>query len=792
MFKNFLKTTFRNLWKNKSYVAINLVGLSLSLACCIVGYLNFQYAETFDQNHENLDRIYKIQVQKDVQGRKVPFGISPLPLGNEIAAQRAEIAKTARYTEMYPVIKKENVIFNEQVGFADPDYFSIFTFPFKYGSPERFLDPTNIILSSETAEKYFGTGDPSGEILTLIDDEGKPYSFQVGGVLEKIPQNTTMRFDAITLFENYLKLNNLKNQNWTSFVASTWIMTNNDTYPGEVESWLNDAYIEVQNNARDNWKVGSYYLEPFAEFSKNAENLRSQWLEEPPPKPAVIVPFIMAILMLLIACFNFTNTSIAISSKRLKEIGLRKVMGGNKRQLIVQFMGENILLTLIAMVIGIGVAWFLVPAYSAMWDFIDLRLSFFENPEIFLFLLGLLIFTSAIAGVYPSLYVSSFQPVTILRGTVKIGKTSVLSRILLGSQFALTVIALISSLAFLRNAQYQREIDIGFDKSNVIWVRVANQSEFERLKNRADQLKDIKMAAGTEEHIGAWTYGRTLTHADKEIEASMLDLGVDYVEMMDVDLVEGRLWKEDLYEHDRENSILVNETLVREMGWEKPLGQYVQVDDSTRLTVVGVLKNIHLWGFWEPVDPMGFRPANDENYNFLVVKSQPGKTLAVRDQLEELWYEIEPNKPFNAGLQDDYMEETLLVNNNIVTIFSFTGILAMILSIIGMYTLVSLSIIRRVKEIGVRKVLGARIHQIISLMNRQFYWILLISALLGGAASYFAIDALLASIFAYYLTISLITVLIPVLVLTVVALSISSGKIFTAAIKNPVNSLRYE
>lgn len=792
MLKNFLKTTFRNLWKNKSYVAINLLGLSLSLACCIVGYLNFQYAATFDRNHEKIDRIFKIQVQKDVQGRKVNFGISPLPLGNELKEKRTEIQEVSRYTEMWPVIKRDNIVFNEVVGFADPEYFKIFSFPFKYGSEENFSDPSNIILSEETAEKYFGEADPTGELLTLIDDNGTTHTLQVTGVLKKIPRNTSMRFNAIMSFENYLTINDLKNQDWKNFIAATFILSRSPSFPVNVEKWINTSYRDVQNLARDDWKVDHYYLEPFTEFNKNAEYLRSQWLEEPPPKPAIIVPFIMAILMLLIACFNFTNTSIAISSKRLKEIGLRKVMGGNKRQLIVQFMGENAILTLLALLISLGMAWFLVPAYSAMWDFIDLKLSLTENPEIFLFLLILLVFTSAVAGIYPSLYVSSFQPVAILRGTVKIGKTSALSRILLGTQFGLTIIALISSLAFLKNAEYQRELDIGFDKSNVIWVRVSNQSEYERMKNRVDQLKDIEMAAGTEEHIGAWTYGRTLRHGEKALEASMLDLGVDYLKLMDVNLIEGRLWEKDLYEHDKENSILVNEKLVKEMGWENPLGKMLQVDDSTRLSVVGVLKNIHLWGFWDPVEPMGFRPADDKKYNFLVVKTLPGKTLEVKDQLEELWYQVEPNKPFNAGLQDNYLENTLIVNNNIVTMFSFIGLLAMILSVIGMYTLVSLSIIRRVKEIGVRKVLGAQIHQIVTLMNRQFIWILLFAAIFGGVASFFAINSLMASVFAYYLEINLMTILIPVLLLAIVSLGISTGRIFRAAVQNPVNSLRYE
>lgn len=777
--------------KNKSYVAINIIGLSLSLACCIVGYLNYQYAATYDGHHENLDRIYKIQVQKDVQGRKVSFGITPLPLGNEMVEKRSEVDKVSRYAEMWPVFKKDTRIFNDQLAFADPDYFDIFTFPLQYGSLRNFDDPTTIYLTEEAAEKYFQKKDATGEFINIVVEDNI-HSFQVGGVLENMPHNSSMQFEAITSFDNYLKFNNTENSSWNHFIAATFFMTEKATYPSEVEKWLNNSYIEVQNSARDNWKVANYYLEPFSEFNKNAESLRSQWLDEPPPKPAITVPFIMAILMLLIACFNFTNTSMAISSKRLKEIGLRKVMGGNKRQLVAQFMGENIILTLFALLIGVGVAYFLAPAYSAMWGFIDLKVNIIEDPELFGFLAGLLIFTSVIAGVYPAFYVSSFQPVRILRGTVKIGTSSFLSKALLSSQFLLTIVALIASLAFLRNAHYQKSLDVGYNNENVLWSRVNTQSEFDRFSTRVAQLPNVKSAVGTEEHVSAWTYGRTLKHADREIEADMLDLGVEYMSLMDIKVKEGRFWDKDLYEFDKENSIIVNETLVNDMGWEEPLGKYLQVDDSTRLTVVGVMKDLHMWGFFDPINPMGVRPAKDDQYNFVIVKTTPGKALEVKEEMEKIWYEIEPNKPFHAGLQNEYLEETLLVNKNIVTMFSFIGLLALILSVIGMYTLVSLSIIKRVKEIGVRKVLGAQVHQIIMLMNSPFYWVLLIAAILGGAASYFAINALMESVFAYYLPIDAVSLIVPVVVMAIVALSISSGRIFRAAVQNPVKSLRYE
>lgn len=792
MLKNFFKTTFRNLWKNKSYVIINVLGLSLSLACCIVGYLNYKFAADFDDNHLNKERIYKIQVAKSVQDQMVPYGITPLPLGKNLADQLSEIQYSTRYTQIGIVMKKDNNVLEEGLGFGEEHFFDIFTFPFKYGSQEAFKDRGQIILSLETAEKLFGPGDPTGEMVTLIKNDGSQLTKLVGGVLEALPMNTSVQFSGLLPFEEYYAINGIEHNNWRSFVAATFIMTNTSNYPQEVTKALNDQYIQIQNEARDDWKVAEYTLEPLTTLAINGENLRSNWLYRAPPKPAVIVPYIMAILMLLIACFNFTNTSIAISSKRLKEIGIRKVMGGNRSQLIMQFMGENMILTLIALAFSVILAMYLVPAYSAMWDFIDLKLDFTANPELYLFLFGLLIFTSLIAGGYPSIYISAYQPVKILRGNLSLGGTSIFSKVLLACQYVLTAIALISSLAFSQNAKYQGQLDVGFEKSNILFVRVPSESTYDRLVQRIQQNPSIEKIAQTEEHIGMWNYSRTLKNADQELEAFMLDLGLDYPDVMELEMIAGRYFTEDLYEHDKKNSIIVNEKLVEDFGWDEPIGKMLQIDDSTRLQVVGVMKNFYMEGFWNPIEPYGFRPAHRERTNFAVIKVTPGTLIATNKEIENAWYEIEPNKPYPGRYQDEFVRDAEMVNGNIMVMFSFLGVLALILSSIGLFTLVSLNIIKRIKEIGVRKVLGATIAQIITKVNLQFVWILLISISLGSILSYLAIDALMGSIFAYYKTVSVFTISIPILTLLLVAFGTSVGRTLNAARKNPVESLRYE
>lgn len=791
MLKNFFKITFRNFRKNKSYVFINMLGLGLSLACCIVGYLNWKFAAEYDQNHANHERIYKLQINKAVQDSNVPYGITPLPLGAVIEDKITGVTHTSRYIETGLVLKKELKVFNQGVAFAEDDFLEMFTFPLKYGNEAAFFDRSKIILSNYTANTYFGEDvDPTGEIITIISEDGKQFPMTVGGVFEQIPQNSSVRFSALTHFDNYLKIREVENTDWKQFIAATFVMTDG-AFPQNLLDDINTNYVDVQNKARDDFKIGSYYAVQLTNLGSIAESIRANWLSQPPPPPAVVVPMIMAFLMLLIACFNFTNTSIAISSKRLKEIGIRKVMGSDRKQLILQFMGENLMLSFFSMLVALGFADFLVPAYSAMWDFITLELNLISDSEIYLFLIGLLVITSVIAGGYPSLYISAYQPVNILRGSLSLGGTNWFSKTLLGLQYMLTIIALISALAFSNNAEYQSNLDVGFQKENILGVRIENQLEYDRFTNLVSQMPEIDKLTGTTHHIGWWTYGRTLRAGEQEVESDMMNFSLDYMDIMDLKLKKGRYFKADLYEFDKENSIIMNDALVREFGWDEPIGKVVQIDDSTRLSVVGVMEDFYMYGFFDPVEPCAFRLADKEEMNFVVIKSEVNPT-ELRDKVESKWYDVAPNTPFNASFMDEELAGTDYVNNNISTMFKFLGMLALILSSIGLYTLVSLNVIKRVKEIGVRKVLGASINQILVLMNKQFFWLLLIFAMIGSVLSYLAIDTLMASIFAVYQAINVFTVLAPFILLMFIAVFIASSRIFRTAIKNPVESLRYE
>ncbi|MFT7034147.1 MAG: putative ABC transport system permease protein [Cyclobacteriaceae bacterium] len=791
MLRNFLKLTFRNLFKNRTFVIINIIGMGLSLACCVVAYLNYDFAVSFDRNHEHISKIYKIHSNKEVQGDKIPHGITPLALAPSLEGESSAIKMVSRYTGGGLIMQKGDNVLMKNFAFVDEDYFKMFSYPLKYGTAESLNEKGNVILSEKTASLYFDEENPVGKMIKLRNDDQEEKSFRVSGILEDIPENTSMQFDGLLSFENYFTIYDTENVNWKSFVAGTFIYVDDESNLASISGLL-QKYVPIQNKARPDWLISDFELIPLTILGKVARDVRANWMWSAPHPASVIAPPIMALLLLLIACFNFTNTSIAISSKRLKEIGIRKVMGSNRNQLIAQFMGENLVLCIVSLIVGLAIAMWLVPAYSAMWEGMTLEFNLLKDSELILFLLGLLVFTALIAGAYPSIYISSYQPVNILRGSMKVGSSKKFSYSLLTAQYAFTVVALFASIAFSRNAVYQRSMDLGFDRQTILYTQVTEPNEAKLLKSALSNNPKVLSVGVSGQHIGMWTYSRTLSQQKFELEADMMSFGENYFETMNVKLLKGRLFDKQNEEYDKQNSIIINEKLVSEFGWQEPIGQRLSVNDSTKLTVVGVVKNFYYNGFWSEIAPMGIRTANDDNLRFIVAKTNLSDVKEIRDFMESEMLAIAPDKPFDGDYQDQLLKESKSVNDNIVIIFFFLGILAIILSAIGLFTLVSLDVHKRIKEIGVRKVLGASIPSLIHLINKHFLIMLAIASVLGTLAAYFIIDILISSIFTYYQEIDAITVVLPILIIFVISIFISSSRVLGSAKQNPVESLRYE
>lgn len=779
--------------KNKTFVLINVLGMGISLACCIVAYLNYDFNNNFDQQHINANNIYRVNFIRDFQGRKTKNGIAPLPLGNVIKDKIAGVSRVVRYLSDGGNFKIKDEIFNSRISYVDKDFMEMFTFPLQTGVNGALEDKTRIYISSELAKKYFGNEDAVGQQVTNILDSGRR-EYIVAGVFEKMPANSSFQFDVVANIYNYFDIDKEVEENDWRYWNSLFLEIDNQNNIAFVEEEL-QKHKEAQNKVKEDYQVAEFYLDPFVGMALRAESekVRNHWFRQSLPTAAVIAPTLMAGLLLLISIFNFTNTSIAISSKRLKEIGIRKVMGSTKKQLVFQFLGENMLLCLMAGVIAIIVAELLVPAYNDMWDFVSLDLNYLTNLGFLSFMFTLLLITGLLAGVYSAFYITKFEPSAILKGTLKFGGNNWVTKILLWAQFLITIVALVSAVGFVQNAKYQKEFELGFNTENIVYTYINGEDDYNALKNALQTNPKITAIAGTKHHIMSNGYGDPIKYEDILRDVSIYEVGHDYLKMMDIEIVDGRGFITDS-KTDISESVIVNQNFIKEFGWEpeEAVGKRVVWMDSVSLYVVGTISDLYTNALWGSISPTMFRLNKKEEYSRILVKGANKDLKEINEFMESKWKMLFPDKIYFGRYMDEQMAETSLINKNILTLFIFLGAIAALLSASGLFSMVSLNIIKRTKEIGIRKVLGASIGNIAKKLNQQFVLILLLSAIGGSAFSYIVLDALMGSIWEYYKQADVITFVTGSLLIFMICIVTVGYKIYKAASMNPVNTLRSE
>jgi len=801
MIKNYLLITFRSLMENKLFILINVFGMGIAIACCITAYLNWQYSNDWDKGHVNADKVYRVQFWREFQGKRDRYGIAPMALANYIKQNFKDVDKTVRYMTSYCDMRIGDDYFGDQMVFADSAFFDLFTFQLKYGSFENFYDKGKVFISDKVAKKYFNKEDVVGKPLTQIvlgsDGIRRPKEFIIGGVFKKQPLNSSFGFDVITLFDNYWDINldkDLTETSWKKWSHVLWLKIDDPSKVAGITKQL-QQYIEPQNKVREDFKIGEYFLQSFAGMMKSNRaqpRLDSDYLGGSIPDEAVTVPAIMAVMLLLLACFNFTNTSISISSKRLKEIGIRKVMGGMRVQLVVQFLAENLILCFLGLVAGLLMAEWLVPAYDSLWPWLELNLSYSDNAGFLLFLASLLFITAIIAGSYPSFYITSFEPVSILKGKAKFGGTNWFTRILLGGQFVISLVAIIMAVAFYKNGNYQRNYDLGFATHGVISAWVNNEGAFNTYRDALSSNQDIQVIAGTRNHVPFNFYNDPIKYESIEKEVDIMEIGDNYFEAMDMTLLSGRKFIKDS-ETDRKESVIVTEELVKRFGWkDNPIGKRLVWMDTVQLYVVGVAKNVFGRALWQPMGPLMIRYIAPAKYQQLVVKTQPGKMTSVNQFMEKKWKEVFPFTLYSGRMVDEQLSETNEINENVTLMFGFLGFFAALMTAIGLFTLVSLNIEKKMKEIGVRKVLGASIGNIAGVINLEFVVNLGIATVIGGALGYLFCDFLMHAIWTYYLKLNYTSLTLSILAMIVIAIGAVGFKTFNTAKLNPTKTLRDE
>jgi putative ABC transport system permease protein len=795
MFKNYLRIAFRNLFRNKSYVLINTLGLGIALACCITSYLIVAYNFEFDEFHseEKVRNIYRLHSHlspregESFQLAKVPFTVGPAA-----AQEVAGIERFVRFIHWNGYMRAGDTAFGENITFVDSTFFSMFDFPLRVGSHKALKDKYSIFLTEGMARKYFGTEEAVGKTLTINFPNDKEVHAVVGGVFKPYPVNNTFVFRAVMRIENFVDINDLNENNWNDWRQPTTFV---EVVPGADINKISrqvSKFVRLQNEVRtDGVTVKEYRLEHFKSYFAEDDvqesniNMRTSLLP-------VVVFVSMALVILLIACFNLTNTSIALTSKRLKEVGIRKAIGAARRQIICQFLFETFIMISLAMIAGLLFSQLLVPTFIEMWH-LHYDMSQLDSMNLVVTLLCLVFFASLLAGSYPAFFQSGFKPISLLKGGVKIEGSNFLTRSLVAVQFALSIVVLTAGVMFLLNTKFQEQIEFGYNRDNVLLVQVQSEKEYKTLQSQVQSNPKIEQIAVTGHHVAFDNYEFPVLVDTSRYQTRLMGVGRDYCEVMGFRFLAGRSFNMDS-QSDLDEGIIVNKAFVEKVGLVNPLDQVVFVHEKKK-HIIGVIDN-HVdnpFRTKEP-EPFVFYAAVPEALRVVLIKVRDKEDITdVQKSAEKIWKSLYPAKPFMSQVQGDMvMNDLRHVNGNMQKIFLFLTLLAGVLSVSGIYSLAALNIAKRTKEIGIRKVLGASIRNVLLLMNREFLIILSCAGALGGVGGYYATTKLMDSIYAYHITIGILPVLLCGLAVFAAGIITTSSTIYKAAKANPVDSLKNE
>ncbi len=752
MLLNYLRLTFRTFFRNSTAFIINLLGMSIALGCFITAWVNYRYNVEFDSKQLNASSLYRIGFWQATERGKVPFGVCPMPMGSLIREGLREGDQVIQYISKDGQFRIGDELFQKQFIYADPAFTSIFTMELLSGSLS-LADKSHVLISDKLAATYYNKSDVVGLPLTQLV-AGEPREFVIGGVFREFPGNSSFRFDLVTGFENYFtdpsERTTIEN-NWARWTTTFLYLSQPGSVQG-IEKQLS-KYVTTQNEARPDLKAESFYVEPFVGMAARAVRQRTQghWMNMGMPPAAVIAPFAMAGFLLLVACFNFMNNAIAVAGNRLKEIGIRKVIGGKRKELIIQFLSETMIFCLLALGLGMILAEYFTAGWNGMWAGIEIAITYKDNYLFFVVLALLMIFTALLAGGYPAFYISSFKPIEILRGTTRFRGANLLTKSLLVFQFSISLAAVIFALTFYFNSKFQKSYDLGYSWRSVVQVPLETSGQFELLKNEIQSSPFIKAVGGSEHHIYASAYKAAARSEERiEKEVDMLNIGDDYFKTVNVRVLAGREFQKDLAS-DYKESIIVNEEFVRVFGvGAKPLGARITLNDSIQVYIVGVVKDVYLRALFQPLAPLAFRYVPTENYKYLVASADPQELVKLNDQMKQAWHKVFPTRLYPGRLMEYNMVMTLEHFDSVVILYTFMGIVAIIMSVSGLFSLVSLNLQKRTKELGIRKILGAPLPHIVIQSSKLFLLIMVLSFGVGTLLGSVMVNSLMDSVWEYY------------------------------------------
>lgn len=787
---NYVKTALRVIRRQKAFSLINISGLAIGLAVCMLIVLWVVDEWGFDRFHANAGRIYRVYRDESATQAGSTSALTPPPMAAALKEDFPDIIRATRFGYWSkPLVSYGEKKFNEEnYRNADPDFFAMFSFALLKGNPETvFTDPYSVVLTESTAAKYFGQENPVGKTLTV----NNTYDVVVTGIMEDVPSNSSLKFELLSPFELLLKesIGENNGDNWGYNSFSTYVML-----PESLSSLDLDTKLDGYLKKYDDEDTDNLELQPFPDihlFSDLDHDMRGRG-----DIKYVWIFSALAVFVLLIAGVNFMNLSTARSANRAKEVGLRKVVGAGRSQLIRQFFGESVLMACFALIAALLLLELLLPYFNSLSGK-NLTSPWRNNPMLLLGFLGLALVTGILSGSYPALFLSSFQPIRILKGTLRsTGASPLFRKFLVIFQFSLSVFLIIGTIGILRQLSYIKNLDLGFNREHIIHLSIHGELHDkydairEGLLQNPDVLHvtasmalptDIQSTPGTPEWEGKDP------ETKMEIKADFVDY--DYIETFDIPIVEGRSFSKE-YATDMETAFIVNEEAVRRMGLAEPVvGKrfgFWNIDGQ----IIGVMKDAHFQSLLHKIEPLVFKMFRPW-LRRLYVKFRADNISGTLSSLEKTWNQMNLGYPFEYRFLDEDFHDLYESEAKLGTIFRSFAVLAVFIACLGLFGLASFVAEQRTKEIGIRKVLGSSTISIVSLLNREFLRWVIIANLIAWPISYFVMQQWVQK-FAYREKITIGIFILAAMIGLAVALLTVSLQTLKAASANPVNSLKHE
>lgn len=783
MIKNFFLSTLRNILRYKGYSFINIAGLAIGMACSILIMVWVVHELSYDKFNEKSDKLYRlVQTQYYSTG---PLTTTCMPglIAKDLKEQYPEIEDAFMFYYIPgAVLSYGEKKFNEDIRMADPGLFRMFDFDFISGDPETALnDLHSIVITSEMAEKYFPGENPVGKLLRMNDE----FNFKVTAVIEDIRENSTFRFDFCIPFLFLEDLGrDLNRYGWNSYYSYIQLA---DGVTKEATENKIIKHIQDQSEEEDESNV-DLWLHPLTKMHLYA-------VRGGGPIQQVYILSIIAVFILLIACINFMNLSTARSSKRAREIGLRKVVGASRGKIIFQFLTDSLLLTFIAMIFSAMLVVLILPAFNSL---ADSELSFnLLDPVNILILLGVGLATGLLAGSYPAIFLSSFNPISVLKISNSGSKGSALFRkILVVFQFSLSVILIIATIVIIRQQHFMQQKDLGIQTENVIYIDMGGnvKENYHAMKTelmREPSIVGVTRANSLPFRIGSNTGG--FEWQDRDVDNDVLIgfgfAGYDYDDVLELEFKEGRFYSQE-FATDTSNGIVVNESTVKIMNMKDPVGKWLQLGDN-RWNIIGVMSDFHFLPLTYEISPLVMVYSEPENTETMMIRiggNNPKETIS---NIEEVWNRMNPAFPFSCEFLDKKYQELYESESRLAEIFKYFAFLAIFISCLGLLGLASFMAEQRTKEIGIRKTFGASIPAIVMLLTKDFTRLVIIANVIAIPLAWYFLGEWLNN-YSYSTRLSADIFIIAFVLSMLIALLTISYQAIKAALMNPVEAIRTE